>query len=127
MRCRIGRRLFVIAPPLLAALICGLGAVAREETNGKTISEPALTLRGHDNAIYSLAFSPDGKRLASVSADQTVRLWNVEKGQEDRALKGHTNQVLRVAFSPDGARLASASADNTVRVWSVASGEEVLS
>ena len=52
-------------------------------------------------------FSPDGKRLASPSADKTVKLWDAQTGQEILSLKGHTNQVETVAFSPDGTRLAS--------------------
>ena len=64
-----------------------------------------------------MAFSPDGKRLASASYDQTVKVWDAATGQESLTLKGHTNYVWSVAFSPDGKRLASASEDNTVKVW----------
>jgi tetratricopeptide (TPR) repeat protein len=69
-----------------------------------------------------VAYSPDGRRLATASVDQTVRLWDAATGQELLALKGHTDRVNAVAFSPDGRRLASAaggepSRDRTVRVW----------
>jgi WD40 repeat protein len=64
-----------------------------------------------------VSFSPDGRRLASASEDNTVRVWDAGSGQELLILKGHTDGVRAVSFSPDGRRLASASEDKTVRVW----------
>ena len=69
-----------------------------------------------------MCFSPDGKRLASGSADKTVKVWEVQTGQEALTLKGHTSGVWSVCFSPDGKRLASASGDKTVKVWDAATG-----
>jgi len=80
----------------------------------------------YSGEVTSVAFSPDGKRLASASYDQTVKLWDAGTGQEIRTLKGHTDAVHCVAFSPDGKRLASASADKTVKVWDTGTGEETL-
>ena len=75
------------------------------------------TLTGHDGIVWSVAFSPDGKTLASGSDDNTVKLWAAETRQEMATLKVHHDYVNSVAFSPDGKTLASGSWDNTVKLW----------
>ena len=85
------------------------------KTLGETFS-PNLTLKGHSDSVWAVAISPDGKMLASVSTDKTIKLWNLATGQELRTLKGHSDWVNSVAFSPDGKTLASGSSDKTVKL-----------
>ena len=85
------------------------------------VSHPQLSafLPGHKSQVYGVAFSPDGKRLASASQGQAVILWDVESRKPLATLEGHKGAVYGVAFSPDGKRLASASQDQTVILWDV--------
>jgi WD40 repeat protein len=85
-----------------------------------------FTLRGHSSQVTSVSFSPDGKRLASASYDQTVKVWDAQRGQEVLSLNGHTGGVSCVCWSPDGKRLASAGNDKIVKVWDAQSGQELL-
>jgi WD40 repeat protein len=72
--------------------------------------------------VNEVAFSPDGKLLATASGDKTARLWEVASGKALATLAGHENEVNAVAFSPDGKLVATASADGTTRLWEVSNG-----
>jgi WD40 repeat protein len=80
------------------------------------------TLEGHSSEVTSVAFSPDGKVLASGSWDSTVRLWYTGTGAALQTLEGHSSEVTSVAFSPDGKVLASGSWDSIVRLWDTGTG-----
>jgi WD40 repeat protein len=76
----------------------------------------------HTTRAYSVAFSHDGKILASASWDGTIKLWDTKSGRELRTLAGHGRGVYKAVFSPDGKQLASASRDGTVKIWDVTTG-----
>ena len=82
-------------------------------------------LTGHTRDVKSLSFNPAGKILASGSADETIRLWDVEKRRQIARFKGYTGTVNAVCFSPDGQTLASGSADGFLWLWNVTTRKDI--
>jgi eukaryotic-like serine/threonine-protein kinase len=93
--------------------------VARADESGGVFVD-GQRLGGHDDRVGAIAFSPNGKLVASASTDRTIHLWG--EG-EPRVLRGHELEVTGVVFAPDGHALASTSEDRTVRIWPLAGGE----
>jgi hypothetical protein len=83
------------------------------------------SLERHGSPVRSVAFSPDGKTLASASSDKTIKLWNLQTQKEIATLTGHSNSVNSIAFSPDGKTLASASSDKTIKLWNLQARKEI--
>jgi WD40 repeat protein len=80
---------------------------------------------GHSDTVYGVSFCPDGKKLATCSADKFVKTFEVPSGKFLKAFEGHTHHVLGVGWKNDGKLLASGGADNVVKVWDFDKGEQV--
>jgi WD40 repeat protein len=88
-------------------------------------SSRPISLIGHEDSVWSAAFSPDGSRIVSASRDKTARVWDVATAKQIAVLRGHGDSVGSAAFSPDGSRIVTASSDNTARIWDAATGKEI--
>ncbi len=103
----------------LLAVASSIGTWIHDAATGQELE----LLTGHTARVKCVAFSPDGKMLASGSADNTIRLWDTQARTHLKTLNGHTDTVLSVVFSSDGTSLASGSTDNTLRLWDAQTGE----
>jgi serine/threonine protein kinase len=93
-----------------------------------TVPSPnaSVTYRGHSNTVLAVAWSPDGRRIASCAYDKTAQVWNASNGSDTFTYTGHSATVWQVTWSPDGQRIASCSDDKTVQVWNASDGSPVL-
>ena len=119
--------------PKRRALIVGLAGVTGLIAVGGGLTwwarspHPLCVYRGHHDYVKTVAWSPDGTRLASGGRDNTVQIWNAATGANIFTYRGHKDIVQAVAWSPDGKRIASASGDHTVQVWDANDGAHVYS
>jgi WD40 repeat protein/TPR repeat protein len=84
-----------------------------------------LAITGHTGAVRFAAFSPDGTRIVTASADKSARIWDAATGRQLQLLSGHTDRVFCAAFSPDGRQIVTASDDKSARVWDAATGRQL--
>lgn len=85
----------------------------------------AATLPVQTKAVFAIAFSPNGKHVATASAEGTVKVWDVRSGKEMLTFRGRSSVCLTLAYCPDGKKIASGSHDGTVRIWEADSGKEL--
>jgi len=100
----------------------GPGAVKVFDVNS---GQPALTFQEPKDAVFAIAFSPDGKLLAAGGADNVARVWSVDENKLASELKGHSDWILGTSFSADGKFLVTSSADRTAQVWEVGTWKPV--
>jgi WD40 repeat protein len=124
LKCRLAdtHGLGVVAPTAFFALCnpATLNGVMRGSSARVEVRD------GHSGAVTCCAFSPDGTRVASGSADRSLRVWDVQSGECLGDMRGHRGGLFACAFSPDGSRLITASDDRTLRLWNLQSGESLL-
>lgn len=89
----------------------------------RPVTRASSTLEGHTEAVLSVAFSPDGKSLASGSGDTTVRIWDLTTETPVHTCEGHKHWVLFVSFSPDCKKIASGGMDHNILIWNTETGE----
>ncbi|PWT89396.1 MAG: hypothetical protein C5B54_08985 [Acidobacteria bacterium] len=115
---------------ILVILFCGFSSFLLGEQitlqNGSKV-QALKQLKGHTGPVFSLAFSPDGKRLISggSAADHSVRVWDIPGGTQHALLQGNPKQIAAVSFSADGSKAFSAGYDGTIRIWDPNSGKQL--
>ena len=106
--------------------VCQVEASKQHGVAHVPLGRPLTTYRKHSAAVLSVAWSPDGKKIASASADKTVQIWNATSKNPTLVYRNHARSVSAVAWSPDGLRLVSGSWDTTVQVWDARTGRKLF-
>jgi WD40 repeat protein len=100
----------------LGAAGCAIPGFGSTATPVPSSGSSLLIYTGHTAAVNGVAWSPDGKRIASASSDHTVNVWSATTGETLLTYKGHLKEVWDVGWAPDATRIVTGSADNTARV-----------
>src|SRR5215831_18654963 len=125
MNASLARR--ALAALLLSTGLLGLLAAPKDDNTPAAV---VTTLKGHGEAVYAVAYNPDGKFIVTASFDRTLKVFDAKSGKEFKTFggqQGHQNLVVSVALSPDGTLIASGSADNTAKVWDFPSSNALRS
>ena len=99
---------------------------AQNALHRSILASRVLLVLHHDAQIWSVTYSPDGRRIATASQDKTAKIWDATTGQLLLTLTGHADSVNGIVYSPDGKRIATTSDDHTAKVWDASTGEELL-
>ena len=91
----------------------------------RAVDTQLLVLSGHGDIVLSAAYSPDGTRVVTASADKSARIWDAGTGAQLAILNGHGSSVYAAAYSPDGSRIVTASDDKTARIWDANTGAQL--
>ncbi len=120
----ISRRTAIIGLAGLAAAVTGTSfwLFSPRDHSSTPPGNTVYTYRGHFELVLDVTWSPDGKRIASGSADRTAQIWDATTGNNALTYRGHSDEVRVVPWSPDGKRIASGSDDTTVQVWDATTG-----
>jgi WD40 repeat protein/transcriptional regulator with XRE-family HTH domain/energy-coupling factor transporter ATP-binding protein EcfA2 len=115
------------------SILLALQAVSAKDTleaenalHRSILASRILLVFHHDAEIWSVAYSPDGTRIATASQDKTAKIWDAATGELLLTLSGHSESVNDVIYSPDGTQIATASQDKTAKIWDAASGQLLL-
>ncbi len=122
------------APAVTPTSVTTSTAQMSPTATARTLSTPIVTYTGHSLPVYTLAWSPDGKYIASSNAhvdyadkgNDNVQIWDATSGKALLLYTGHFSQVYGLAWSPDGKLIASASYDKTVQIWNPATGQTLV-
>ena len=113
--------------PEATGMTTGLIPEATQTTSGETLLDglPIMTIQASEQALRTVAFSPDDTQLASAGEDRIVSIWDVKTGSEQHHKTAHADIITSLAWSPDGKQLASGSDDQSIRIWDIATMQEV--
>jgi eukaryotic-like serine/threonine-protein kinase len=106
--------------------VCQAEASKQSTSASHPFGKLFTTYSKHSAAVLDIAWSPDGKKIASASADKTVHIWNAKSKNPILIYRNHAKPVSAVAWSPDGSRIVSGSWDTTVQVWNVPTGRKLF-